>query len=508
MRRIKKILLSRLFMTGFFVVAQVAFVSYLVYHLASAAIYIYFLLMLLSFVMLIYLLQRTDNPSYKLMWAIVILLLPTFGGVFYLLWGGRRISKETRTRLNRVYPDAPFCIHPVEKDEVERLRKFDPVLGRQAEYIANVASAPLYTNTDCLYFPSGEAMYERMMAELQKAEKFIFLEYFIIEPGVMWDSILEVLKEKVKAGVDVRVLYDDIGCSLTLPGSYPKTLRRLGIKVGVFNHFKMRLDAFVNCRDHRKICVIDGNIGIMGGINLADEYINVKSRFGYWKDTAVMIRGEAVRGMTRIFSELWLFTQGQKIALDKYAPTEKYQSDGFVQPFGDQPLDECNVAETAYMTMINQASDYLYMTTPYLILDNEVITALCMAARSGVDVRIICPGIPDKKTIFMVTQSSYPQLVKAGVRIYEYSPGFLHAKMFVCDDKTAIIGSANMDFRSLYLHFECGTAFYFSSVVADVKSDILAMISESREMTPELLRKVSPAKWIFRTFLKLFSPLL
>ncbi len=508
MGRFKKIIFSRLFLTAVFVAAQVLLIAFLVYHLATTALYIYFLFQLLSFAMLIWLFQRPGNPSYKLMWAVVILILPIFGGVFYILWGGGRLSGKIKSRLSRVYPEAPFCIHNTDKDEVARLKRFDPQLGRQAEYIANVASAPLYTNTDCVYFPSGEAMYPRLMEELKKAGRFIFLEFFIIEPGVMWDSILRVLAEKARAGVDVRLLYDDIGCSLTLPRNYPEILRRLGIKVGVFNRFTPRLDAFVNSRDHRKICVIDGNVGIMGGINLADEYINLKTRFGYWKDTAAMVRGDAVAGMTRIFAELWRFTHGQQLNLNDYAPTERYQTDGFVQPFSDQPLDECNVAETAYLTMINQATKYLYITTPYLILDNEVITSLCMASRSGVDVRIVCPGIPDKKAIFLVTQSYYPQLIQAGVKIYEYKPGFLHAKMFVCDDKVSIIGSANMDYRSLYLHFECCTAFYFSSIVMSVKNDILDILSQSAEVTIEQIESIPFGARVARTFLKMFSPLL
>ncbi|MDP4109804.1 MAG: cardiolipin synthase, partial [Bacillota bacterium] len=450
------------------------------------------------------------NPSFKLMWAVVILILPVFGGVFYFLWGGRRISRETRKKLNDVYGSPLFCIHPTDKTHTERLKSFDPALGRQAEFIANVASAPLYTNTECEYFPTGEAMYKSMMSELKKARRFIYLEYFIISPGVMWNSILDVLKEKTRQGVDVRLIYDDMGCSLTLPSDYPETLRKFGIRVQVFNRLKPRLDAFINSRDHRKICVVDGYIGIMGGNNLADEYINKRRKYGYWKDTAILVRGDATAGMTRIFAELWQFTTGEKINLEECVPlqTQKLKTDGFVQPFSDQPLDDCNVAETAYLTMINQATKYLYITTPYLILDNEVITALCMASRSGVDVRIVCPGIPDKKTIFIITQSYYPQLVNAGVKIYEYKPGFVHSKMFVCDDKAAIVGSANMDFRSLYLHFECCTAFYFSSVADKVKQDILGLLPDCREISIDQIEKIPFYKHAFRSVLKLFSPLL
>ncbi|MCX7615503.1 MAG: cardiolipin synthase, partial [Clostridiales bacterium] len=481
MGRIKKIVFSRLFFTALFVIAEVLVIAALVYYLSAAAIYIYIFFQILSFAILIWLFQTTDNPSYKLMWALFIVVIPALGGIFYILFGGKHISREMRRRFNRVYPETSKCRHEVDKNQVDRVKRFDPALGRQAEYIANVAGAPVFVNSDCKYFPSGEAMFVCMLEELKKARRFIFMEYFIIERGIMWDSILEILKEKAQSGVDVRILYDDIGCSLTLPRCYPQKLRSYGFRVGIFNRFKPRLDAFMNSRDHRKVCVIDGNVGFMGGINLADEYINQKPRFGYWKDSAVMVRGDAVAGMTKIFSELWLFTIGERIPLEKFAPTQKFKTDGFVQPFGDQPLDECNVAETAYLTMINHATKYLYITTPYLILDNEAITSLCMAARSDVDVRIICPGIPDKKMVFLVTQSYYEQLVRAGVKIYEYQAGFVHSKMFVCDDKVAIVGSANMDYRSLYLHFECCTAFYYSSVVAAVKNDIIDMISHSTE---------------------------
>lgn len=502
--RLKKVLSSRLFITAIFCLMQFALIVALMAFSARTS-WVYALFTIFSMVAIIWLSQRRDNPSYKLAWAILILALPVFGWIFYLMWGGKRIGFQARAQLRRVYPDK---VPAVDKSEVMRLRRFDEQLARQAEYIANVAAAPVYANSGCVYFPNGEQMLPRMLKELQKAQRFIFMEYFIIETGVMWESILEILTEKAAQGVDVRLMYDDFGCILKLPPGYHKMLEKRGIKVAVFNRIRPRLDAFMNSRDHRKICVVDGNVGFMGGINLADEYINAKSPFGYWKDTAVMVRGEAVYGFTKIFSELWKFSTSQQIPLEQHMPTLHYPSDGFIQPFADQPLDELNVSETAYLAMINNAAQYLYITTPYLILDNEVMTALCMAARSGVDVRIVTPGIPDKKGVYLVTRANYAQLVEAGVRIYEYTPGFIHAKMFVSDDKAAIVGTANMDFRSLYLNFECCTAFYYSSVVDEVRNDILKILQQSRQITPEILDRVPRLQRIFRSILRIFSPLM
>ena len=324
----------------------------------------------------------------------------------------------------------------------------------------------------------------------------------------MWDAILEILKEKVKQGVEVRMIYDDMGCIMTLPYRYDRRLEALGIQCCVFNPFVPVLTSRLNNRDHRKICVIDGHTGFTGGINLADEYINEKEKHGHWKDTAVLLRGQGVQGLTEMFLELWQFTCQVKLHLCDFLPNESFLAPGFVQPYGDSPLDSCNLAENVYMQILNHARDYVYITTPYLILDNEMLSALCLAAQSGVDVRIITPHVPDKWYVHMVTRSYYQQLLSAGVRIFEYTPGFIHAKMFVSDNTTAVVGTTNVDFRSFYLHFECGVAFYLSPMVAQVRDDILKTQNICEEITLQKVRSVRAPVRVLRSLLRAFAPLM
>ena len=312
------------------------------------------------------------------------------------------------------------------------------------------------------------------------------MEYFIVEEGRMWNSILEILEEKARAGLDVRFLYDDLGTVSLLPPGYDRKLEAKGIRCMAFNPFIPLWSLVMNNRDHRKITVIDGHTAFSGGVNLADEYINEKERFGHWKDTGFMLKGEAVWNYTVMFLQMWNAFRRTDAGYDAFRPEcfhpEPFSSDGFVQPYGDSPLDEEIAAENVYLNILNQARDYVYIFTPYLIIDHEMDTALCLAAKRGVDVRIVTPGIPDKKVIFQLTRSYYPSLLRAGVRIYEYAPGFLHAKSYVCDDETAVVGTINMDYRSLYLHFECGTLFYRNSIVADVKEDYLRTLEKCREI--------------------------
>ena len=348
-----------------------------------------------------------------------------------------------------------------------------------------------------------------MCEELRQAQKFIFFEYFIIEEGVMWNTILEILKRKVREGVDVRVIYDDVGSIAILPTNYDRFLASLGIRAVRFNRFVPTLNTYLNYRNHRKMMIIDGNVGYMGGINLADEYINKKVRFGHWKDTGIMLRGDGTANMTSLFLQMWEYVTGEPVPpLDPYLPAVKPPADGYVQSFADSPLDDINIGESTYLQIIHNAKDYVYITTPYLVLDNEMITALTIAAQSGVDVRILTPGIPDKKLVYMITRSYYQQLHRAGVKIYEYRPGFLHAKSIVSDDDTAVVGTINMDFRSFFLHFECATCFYNSSVVGAVKQDILETINVSRKIDDVWLHKVPWLRSIAASVLRLFAPLL
>ena len=357
-------------------------------------------------------------------------------------------------------------------------------------------------------------MFPILVQELENAKHYIFIEYFIINDGIMWQTILEVLERKAAQGVDVRLLYDDFGCLVTLPHKYYETLRGKGIRCEVFNPFRPFLNIIQNNRNHRKLCIIDGHTGFTGGINLADEYINRKKRFGHWKDTAVLLKGEAVWNMTVMFLQMWQVVTRAKgeIEYEKYMPhvyhPQPFAGDGYVQPFCDSPLDNEVVSENVYLNIINRAKKYVYICTPYLIVDNEIMTALTLAAKSGVDVRIMTPGIPDKKIVFLLTQSYYEELLNAGVKIYEYQPGFLHSKTFVCDGEIGVVGTINLDYRSLYLHFEDGVWMYGNSVIPDMRDDFLKTCEYCKPVTPEFCRNRSVITRILQNILRLFAPML
>lgn len=509
-RRVRKSLFSFLFnrltISAFLVLLQFAVLLYVLLELQGRMLHIYQALQIISILVIIWLIRKPDNPAYKIPWIIIILAFAPFGTLFYLFWGNTPFNRARLVKIKPLHIDRfeQFCA-----SDTRSLCTSLPRFRRNCEYLQNIADMPAWENTSSEFFSLGEYMFHSMLLELKKAERFIFMEYFIIEPGMMWDSILEILKEKAAAGVEVRVMYDDVGCMSTLPMGYHKKLEAMGIQVVRFNRFLPTLNTYLNYRDHRKICVIDGNVGYTGGINLADEYINEKERFGHWKDSAVKLTGSGVVNLTALFLQLWDFSVGTETDdISHYAPTVPAPSDGYVQAFADSPLDNFNVSEIVFMNIISSATRSVYITTPYLTLDNEMITALCTAAQSGIDVRIVTPGIPDKKTVFAVTRSYYRQLIEAGVRIYEYTPGFLHEKMIVADHDIAVVGTINMDFRSFYLHFECGTVFYRSSVIDKVRDDILETIGKSHEIDKQWLDSYPWIKSIGASLLSLFAPLL
>nr|WP_297174273.1 cardiolipin synthase [uncultured Agathobaculum sp.] len=506
-RLLGRLLADRRVVVGFFLILQLVAVLYGLRWISSRWNWLPYLLNILSFIMVIWLVRKYDNPTYKIAWIIIILVFPLFGGLFYLLWGNTPFN---RARTQHKYePTAPNFADYMRTPATEELTRRYPRHAARARYIQSLNGMPAWTNTETHYFSVGEEMFASMCEELRRANKFVYFEYFIIEEGVMWNTILDILKEKVRCGVDVRVIYDDVGSVATLPTHYDRYLASLGIRAVRFNRFVPTLNTYLNYRNHRKMMIIDGNVGYMGGINLADEYINKKVRFGHWKDTGIMLRGDGTANMTSLFLQMWEYVTGEPVPrLDPYLPTVKPPADGFVQPFADSPLDDINIGESTYLQIIHNAKDYVYITTPYLVLDNEMITALTIAAQSGVDVRILTPGIPDKKLVYMITRSYYQQLYRAGVKIYEYRPGFLHAKCLVSDDDTAVVGTINMDFRSFFLHFECATCFYHSSVVAAVKRDILETINVSRQIDGMWLHKVPWLRSITASVLRLFAPLL
>lgn len=518
-KRLFKILTSRLFIIGVLILLQLALLLFVLIKLGTMRYWVSIAFQLLSFLMVLCILPREDNPSYKISWIILIMTVPLLGGIFYLMFGmkhnGKRMARQIESYTNSLLhkTHGGDSVGSEEKKQnakkiLARLAQRHPALARQANYIYRSSGFELYQNTETEYFPIGEKFYARLLEELRKAKKFIFMEYFIVQHGVMWDSILKILEQKQRQGVQIYLLYDDMGCVMTLPALYSDYLKEKGFRVGVFNPFRPRLSAAANYRDHRKICVIDGNVGFTGGINLADEYINAKEKHGHWKDTGVLLRGDAVQSLTEMFLELWQFTCRETLELSDFLPTVRHSCAGFVQPYGDSPLDSFNVAENVYMQILNHAQNYVYITTPYLILDNEMITSLCLAAQSGVDVRIMTPHVPDKWYVHMVTRSYYPQLLRAGVRIFEYTPGFIHSKMFVSDDDTAVVGTTNVDFRSFYLHFECGAAFYLSPIVSQVKEDFLRTQNICEEITREKEQAVRAPIRILRTLLRAFAPLM
>lgn len=508
LKKVFNILISRLFIIGMLLLLQVIWFIIFIEMLGSYSNIINSMLMLLSLIAVLWLVNKQDNPAYKLAWVIPILIFPLFGGLMYLFLGNKKPSKKLREKMGTINCETNKLMvqDPAILDEIKNI---DKSIGNQVYYISNTAKFPIYKNTIAKYYNSGESNFAAIKEELKKAEHFIFMEYFIIEEGIMWNEILSILEEKVKEGVEVRLIYDDMGCLTLLPYNYYKKMEEKGIKCISFNKFVPILSIAMNHRDHRKIIVIDGNTAFTGGINMADEYINEKIRFGHWKDTGIMIKGEAVWNFTVMFLQMWNGERKTDTNYHIYKPKnhqfEEILEDGYIQPYGDSPLDHETVGENVYLNIINNANDYIYLFTPYLIIDNEMMTSLCLAAKKGVDVRIVTPGIPDKKYAFMLTQSYYDQLLEAGVKIYEYTPGFLHGKCFVCDDEIATVGTINMDYRSLFLHFECSVLLYQSSVITAIKEDILETIKISKEIKDF---KVKLPKRLMQAVLRLFAPLM
>lgn len=449
-----------------------------------------------------------ENPDYKIPWLLLVLIVPVAGFMIYLMFYDRKLSRKFVKRIEKIYHQQ---IHTRDEETFAKLGEEDRQAFLQANLLCKLSGTHLYQNTTAAYFDMGEKLFESMLADLKKAEKFIFLEYFIIEEGKFWNSILDILKEKAANGVEVRVIYDDVGCMLTLPGNYYKTLRESGIKAVCFSRLRGQADNEFNNRSHRKIMVIDGEVGYTGGVNIADEYINEKLLFGLWKDVGIRMEGEAVKQLTSIF--LGDYEMNVKTPVTEFAPYfwngTSVANEGYMIPFGDGPgpMYKHRVAETMIMTMLNQAQDYVYMMSPYLIIDNELCQAIENAAMRGIDVRIITPHIPDKKLIFMMTRSHYKRLMDAGVKIYEFEPGFVHAKVYLSDDKYGIVGTINLDYRSLVHHFENGVWMYQHEVLHEIKADMLETMKQSIEMSKEQIKDTMSQRFI-RAVVRAVSPLL
>ena len=497
-----------LIQTGFFIffVDRVTFLFPVVAILSYAV----------SFTMVLFIVKRDKTAAYKIIWIIIIMLLPIVGGMMYLLFGNNRPTRRIAAHVK----EHALIAKLLDSDDIPQYERFskNPRMAAIMKYIQRTSSYHPYINTDTTYYPMGKLMFEDMMNELQKAGKFIFMEYFIISKSGMWDRILEVLLNKAKEGVDVRLIFDDVGSLGLFNSAYLTSLEVQNIKILRFNPIVPFIYPFMNNRNHRKIMVIDGHTAFTGGINIADEYINLNNRLGVWKDTGVRLRGDAVWSFTLMFIETWnAFGKKNNERIDNFLAYKCPDIDaqikklnltdaGLIIPYGDSPLGSERLGENIYIDILGQAQRYVYIFTPYLIISEKMMYAIQMAAKRGVDVRIITPGKPDKPIIYRLTRSYYKFLLGAGVRIYEYTPGFLHAKSLICDDLVAVVGTINLDYRSLYLHFECAALLYNSGAIADIKKDALNTIAESKEVLPGENKRLYHE--LFDAVLHLFSPLL
>lgn len=452
--------------------------------------------------MVTYLINNAMDPTAKMTWLIVIMLLPIFGSLLYLFTCTDLGHKAMGKRLKRIYALGEPCCN----DKVGELEKHSPGAAALARYVSGVTGFPLSGNTTARYFPSGEAALPQMLAELKKAEKSIYLEYFIIGEGEMWGQILEVLAHKAQKGVDVRVMYDGTCEFHTLPKSYPKKLRALGIKCRVFAPVTPFVSTHYNYRDHRKIMTVDGKVAFTGGINLADEYANIIDRYGYWKDNAIMLKGGAAAGFEKMFLQMWCLPD--KEPLLPPLVEELGEEQGFVLPYGEDPLGGEQVARQVYIDILNRAVKYVHIMTPYMILDSELISALTYAAKRGVDVQILLPSVSDSKLAHILAKSHFEALIKAGVKLYLYTPGFVHSKVMVADDTEAVVGTVNFDYRSLYHHFECAAYMYGTPAVADIAADFEESVAGSQVVTEETIKNEKLSTKLLGKLLKVIAPLM
>ena len=471
--------------------------------------HVYGLSAVLSAAMVIYLVNCRMESSAKLSWMALIMALPVFGTLFFLYAHRDLGHRMLKACLSEIHDQSRDQI-PQEKEVLERFRQENPQGAGLAAYLGRCGCYPVYENTQVTYLPSGEDKFQRLIYELEQAEHFIFLEYFIVEEGIMWGEVLAILARKARQGLDVRVMYDGTCEFALLPKSYPAQLETLGIRCKVFSPVAPLVSTHYNYRDHRKIAVIDGHTAFTGGINLADEYINVKERFGHWKDTAVLLQGDAVKSFTLMFLQMWSIDQ-RRPDFQRFltVPVPKPQRPtGFVMPYADSPLDGEQVGETVYKDLLNRAERYVHIMMPYLIISSDMEQSLCFAAKRGVDVRLILPGIPDKKVPYTLAKTHFRALTEAGVKIFLYTPGFIHAKSFVCDDHEAVVGTINLDYRSLYHHFECAAYLCGCEAIADIERDFRQTQEKCSRVTLKTIRQEPVLVRAAGYVLKFLAPLL
>ena len=502
-----KILSSRLFAVSILIFIQICIIVLPIFFLSTYYVPLFLLFELISFLISISIISRNNNPDFKIAWLMPVLCFPVGGALLYIMFGRSHLNKKNTAKLQQAVESSKDIVVP-DNELLSLIGEQNAHIRREASYIINNARSNIYAFTETQFLNPGALFFDELLAELKKAESYIFLEYFIIGEGEMWQQILAVLREKAAAGVEVRLMYDDIGTINLLPVEFPELMRSYGINTVVFNPYKPSLDRFMNYRDHRKFAIIDGKVAFTGGINIADEYINRKERFGYWEDSCVKLKGDAVRKVVALYLEMWYFVTGELQDYNKYAISFQGNNDGLVIPFSDEPLFRGLIHENAYINIINDSRRYVYICTPYLILDDTMESCLIRAARSGIDVRIITPHTPDKKTIFEMTRANYERLIDCGVKIYEFTPGFIHTKMIISDDQTAIVGTCNFDYRSFYLHFENGVWMHRSKAVMQAKESFMKELAVSERITAEFCRDVKFSRRLLRSLLKVLSPLL
>lgn len=503
----KRVIASRLIITFIAVLFQVFWLYQIANWLAPYSMLINVVLRILAFLFVLYVASQRNESSYKILWLIIILTLPVFGTIMYIFWGDKKTSKPLDSKLQESKKSIFF--KPIQDKKIyEEIKKDDAHLAQNFAYIERKTGFPAYENEFTEYYSNGNKYYNNILKELEKAEKFIFIEYFIIAEGKFWNSMLDIMERKAKQGVDVRVIYDDFGSLTTLPTGYSYLLLRKGIKCIQFNPIKLFFSGTLNNRDHRKILVIDGKVAFSGGINLADEYINEYERFGHWKDIGFKTTGPVVQSYTYMFIEFWNAFSKDKIT-GKTIPkfdNKIDKSDGYIQTFYDSPTNPDAISNDLYIDLLSQATEYAWFFTPYLMLGDNLKESFVRAAKRGVDVRIYMPGIPDKKVVFRLSRSYYKQLLEAGVKIYEYTPGFLHAKAVLVDDEIGTVGSVNLDFRSFFLHFECNTLFYKVPALLDLKADMIETQNKCIQikLTNSKFKLISS---IINGILRIFAPL-
>ena len=484
---------------------QALWILLLVKWLSPYAAYITLALSVAAVLLVLLIIIKRDETAYKILWLLVILTVPVAGALLYLLFGNRRTARPLRKRLRRVQEAGQPAPLPCGGTPFEGEKRMEQTV----RWLEHKTGYPLMRAEDVRYYPLGDAMYPDMLTDLRAAKKTIYLEYFIIEPGEMWQSIVDILAQKVREGLDVRVMYDDLGSISTFNFSNALALEKLGIRCATFNPL-LALKGTANYRDHRKMLIVDDAVAYSGGVNLADRYINREHPYGHWKDTGFRLTGAPVRSFTHMFLTFWNAFSLQKEEPMPMPPAaaaaEPAAQDGWVLSYYDSPLNSEATSNRLYIDLLSQATDYAWFFTPYLMLGDDLLDAMLAAAQRGVDVRIIMPGIPDKKLIFRMSRSFYQVLLTGGVKIYEYTPGFVHAKSLVCDDRAATVGTVNLDYRSLFLHFENNSLFYRGSIVARVKEDFLATQSQCRAVEACDMKRYS-RRWIIDGVLRIFAPL-